>query len=180
MQLESEKKEHKEKLISIGIGSNINREENIRGAIRALAEQYPRLQVSPVYESEALGFTGPPFYNLVVSFYSAQTLLQVQQCCKTIEENFGRPAETEKYSSRTLDLDILLYGDRVQTGAENGEPDLPRTEVLTSAFVLKPLADLHPLHHHPIEQQNYLELWKQFLHSDVGQQQSLTVVSFRW
>ncbi|RUO34380.1 2-amino-4-hydroxy-6-hydroxymethyldihydropteridine diphosphokinase [Aliidiomarina shirensis] len=169
-----------ERQISIGIGSNINREENIRGAVLALSRYYQQLQVSPVYESEALGFTGPPFYNLVVSFRSSNTLLEIQQQCKDIEESFGRPAETEKYSSRTLDLDILLFGDLVQESARNGEPDLPRSEILTSAFVLKPLADLHPLHKHPIEQQTFQELWKRFLHSDAGQQQPLTVVSFRW
>ncbi|EGN76215.1 2-amino-4-hydroxy-6-hydroxymethyldihydropteridine pyrophosphokinase [Idiomarina sp. A28L] len=169
-----------EKLISIGIGSNINREANIRGAVLHLSRHYPLLQVSPVYESEALGFTGPPFYNLVVSFFTSNTLLEVQQQCKDIEESFGRPAETEKYSSRTLDLDILMFGDRVQENSANGEPDLPRSEILTSAFVLKPLADLHPLHRHPTKKQSFQELWKLFLHSDEGQQQALTVVSFRW
>lgn len=166
--------------VSIGIGSNINREKNIRGAVLHLSKYYPQLHVSPVYESEALGFTGPPFYNLVVSFRTTNTLAEVQQHCKEIEESFGRPAEAEKYSSRTLDLDILLFGDLVQEGSQGGEPELPRAEVLTSAFVLKPLADLHPLHVHPVEQQSFQELWKAFLHSDAGQEQALTVVSFRW
>lgn len=169
--------------VAIGIGSNINRSANIRAGVRFLAQQFlpdiEQLRVSPVYESAALGFTGPPFYNLVVSFYSAAPLLDIQRACKALEQQFGRDEHATKCSSRRLDLDILLYGQRVQAAAE-GEPELPRAEVLTSAFVLKPLADLHPLFKHPQRGENYLSLWQQFLHSPAGQLQPLTPIAFTW
>lgn len=166
--------------VSIGIGSNINREQNIRKAVQYLTKFYQQIIVSPVYESEALGFNGPPFFNLVVSFLTNDSLLTVQEHCKEIEQQFGKPNETEKYCSRTLDLDVLLYAERVQPAKPNGEPELPRAEVLTSAFVLKPLADLHPLHVHPVQQDTFQNLWQQFLHSEAGQRQALNIVAFRW
>lgn len=166
--------------VSIGIGSNINREENIRKAVQYLTKFYQQINVSPVYESEALGFDGPPFFNLVVSFLTNDSLLTLQEHCKEIEQQFGKPSETEKFCSRTLDLDVLLYADLVQPAKSNGEPELPRSEVLTSAFVLKPLADLHPLHVHPVEKETLQNLWQQFSHSEAGQRQALNTVAFRW
>ena len=166
--------------VSIGIGSNINREQNIRKAVQYLTKFYQQIKVSPVYESAALGFNGPPFFNLVVSFLTSDALLTVQEHCKAIEQQFGKPSETEKYCSRTLDLDVLLYASLVQPAKPNGEPELPRAEVLTSAFVLKPLADLHPLHVHPVKKETLKNLWQQFLHSEAGQRQALNMVVFRW
>ena len=125
--------------VYLGVGSNIDRENNIRGALRALEERYGDIMVSPVYESAAVGFDGSPFYNLVVAIDTDKTVGMLAAELRAIEEAWGRDRRSPKFSSRTLDIDILTWGNAC------GEVDgvsLPRDEVLKYAFVLKPLADL--------------------------------------
>ena len=144
-------------LVFIGIGSSIDREDNIRSGIQALQNTFGTLQQSPVYESEAVGFKGGNFYNMVVSFSSELDVTAVIDKLKTIEIQQGRPSKTIKYAPRTLDLDILLYDHVIDP-----EIDLPRAEIIKNAFVLQPLSELAPQLKHPISQKTYQSLWDQF------------------
>lgn len=145
--------------VYLGLGSNIDREKNLRGAVRALEEHFGDVLVSPVYESDAVGFEGDPFYNLVVAIDTDKTVGELAAELRAIEEAWGRDRRAPKFSSRTLDIDILTWGNAC------GEIDgvsLPRDEILKHAFVLKPLADLAGNDRHPETIRPYAEHWEAF------------------
>jgi 2-amino-4-hydroxy-6-hydroxymethyldihydropteridine diphosphokinase len=143
--------------VFVGIGSSIDRQENIRLGIQALYKTFGELALSPIYESEAVGFTGCHFYNLVVSFNSELPPNVIINKLKAIEVQQGRPAEAVKFAPRTLDLDLLLHDQHIDSSI-----DLPRAEILTNAFVLLPLSELAPNLKHPIEHKTYQTLWDKF------------------
>lgn len=144
--------------VFVSIGSNIQREKHITKALRLLCIRYGHVRISSVYESEAVGFSGTPFYNLVASFHTREPLLEIAKQLRAIEDRCGRIRNGARYSSRTMDLDLLLYGDAVVT-TENIA--VPRPEILTEAFVLGPLAELAGNLRHPIRQQTFQQLWAQ-------------------
>ncbi len=150
----------------ISIGSNIEREKNIFSALRALERQFGKLQVSSIFETEPVGFSGDPFYNLVVGFDSELDVKAVASLLREIEMEHGRTHNSHKFSARTLDLDLLLYGDLVMT---EGRLQLPREEITRYAFVLEPLAEIAPDLQHPVSKQRFAELWEKFDKSGVRQ-----------
>jgi len=143
----------------LGLGSNIDAEMNIRAAVSALRKHYGELVISPVYESEAVGFAGDNFLNLVVGVHTDDSIDELNQVLKNIEDDNGRSRSGEKFSSRTLDIDILTYGQYDLT--EQGI-NIPRHEILTYAFVLKPLSDVAPDGMHPHLEMTYKRLWDGF------------------
>lgn len=147
--------------VYLGLGSNIGRAANIATALRAMEAQFEELRVSKIYENEAVGFEGPPFFNLVVALETSFTLAEVQTFCKSIEIDCGRSTDAARFSSKTLDIDILFYGDLVREVSEE-LPKLPRGEVAAQAYVLKPMAELSPYWQHPELKTSMLELWKQY------------------
>lgn len=154
-------------LCFISIGSNINREHNIHSALDALQCEYGQLQRSSIYESDAVGFAGDAFYNLVIAFHSNQDVLQIVLHLKQIETAHGRVNGKEKFSARTLDLDLLLYDQQIiATEAVN----IPHNDILNYAFVLEPLAEIAPDKHHPAKDVCYRQLWQEFDKSKAQQQ----------
>ncbi len=145
--------------IYISIGSNIEPLKHIRAGVQSLRTCYGNVRVSPVYESVAVGFTGDNFYNLVAEFETQTSVRAVSQNLAQIELDNQRQRDQEKFASRTLDLDLLLYGDLI---LQEGKLSLPREEILTYAFVLCPLADLIPDAKHPLNGQTYAALWQAF------------------
>lgn len=144
--------------IYISLGSNINREVNLRGAVRELNEAFGPLFLSSVYESEAVGFVGDAFYNMVIGADTQLDVAAVVSLCKQIEDKFGRVRDGVKYCGRSLDLDLLTYDQLICT-----EPvELPRAEILQNAFVLQPLAELAPNTLHPVVLQTYASLWQAY------------------
>ncbi|NCP64732.1 MAG: 2-amino-4-hydroxy-6-hydroxymethyldihydropteridine diphosphokinase [Paraglaciecola sp.] len=158
--------------IFISVGSNIDKEKYTRAAILELGQVFESLVLSQVYESEAVGFVGQNFYNLVVKATTTASIEAVCQILKNIEDKHKRQRGTEKFSPRTLDLDLLLYDAVVcQSPVE-----LPRGEILYNAFVLQPLAEIAPSDKHPLVHQSYQQLWQQY---DKSQQQ-LWPIAFDW
>lgn len=145
--------------VFVGIGSNIEREMNIRGGVADLRQRFGELQLSTVYESEAVGFAGSNFYNLVAAFDSDEGVQAVSDALHEIEDAHGRTREGPRFASRTLDIDLLLYGDMV---LQQGKLELPRDEITKNAFVLCPLAELAPDLQHPLLNKSYAELWAAF------------------
>jgi 2-amino-4-hydroxy-6-hydroxymethyldihydropteridine diphosphokinase len=154
----------------LSIGSNIDRERMIPAALDALRRQFGKLVLSPVYQSPAEGFVGEPFYNLVAGINTDMPLPQLHRVLKAIEDQHGRVRDAAKFSSRTLDIDVLTYGDYV--GDEGGK-QIPRDEILKYAFVLKPLVDVAANELHPALKVTYAELWQQFS----GNKESLELVA---
>jgi len=97
----------------LSIGSNIDRERNICGAVRSLRDAFGGLVLSSVYESEAVGFAGDPFYNMVIGLRTDLSVRSLNSCLRDIEERHGRIRGGEKIASRTLDIDLLLFGNEV-------------------------------------------------------------------
>lgn len=158
--------------VYVSIGSNIDRERHITQALDALAEQFGALGLSSIYESEAVGFDGDAFYNLVARFETSLSVGELSQALREIEAANGRSRAGAKFSSRTLDIDILTYG--TLTGDIDGV-NLPRAEILQNAFVLLPLAELAPQVAHPVTGQVYSALWAAY-----DRNQKLWPVDFRW
>lgn len=143
----------------VSVGSNVEREYHVRAALSALREQFGELTVSPVYETVAVGFEGNPFLNLVVGFECGQTPVALHDSLRVIEQENGRVRNGVKFGDRTLDLDLLTWGDQV---SDNDGLHLPRDEIMKYAFVLKPLADVAGAEIHPETGQSYLALWAAF------------------
>lgn len=143
----------------VSIGSNQARERSIRGAVAALRERYGPLKRSRVYESEAVGFAGEPFLNLVAGFETDEPVGAINSALRAIEDAMGRVRGPEKFAPRTLDLDLLTYGDAV--GDVDGYA-LPRDEILRYAFVLGPLAEVAGEECYPPTGEIYRALWAGF------------------
>jgi 2-amino-4-hydroxy-6-hydroxymethyldihydropteridine diphosphokinase len=150
----------------ISIGSNINKDEHIPASLRALEQTFGELTVSSIYESEPVGFTGDVFYNLVVGFDSDLEVKAVAKQLRQIELDNGRTRDSRKFAARTLDLDLILYGDLI---VNDGRLQIPRDEIEHYAFVLEPLAEIAPSLQHPVSHISYAELWEQFDKSDLRQ-----------
>ena len=159
--------------VFVGIGSNIDREASVRAGVADLREKYGELQLSSVYESEAVGFEGDAFFNLVAAFDTLDSVGQVFATLAEIEEIHGRVRGSERFSSRTLDLDLLLYGDLVASGEGY---HVPRDEIPRYAFVLWPLSELEPAMKHPQTGETFLSMWEDF----DKRNQTLLPIHFQW
>jgi 2-amino-4-hydroxy-6-hydroxymethyldihydropteridine diphosphokinase len=151
--------------IYIGLGTNIDREHNLRAGITALREHFGAIDLSTVYETKAIGFAGENFYNMVIGANTGLKPREVFETLRTIEHEHGRQRQQPRYSSRTLDLDLLLYDYEVLK-----EPDfeIPRYDVDEYPFVLKPLAELDGGRKHPVKGKTFAQLWDEFDKTDLG------------
>lgn len=140
----------------LSLGSNVDRDANLRGGLDALQETFGTLQVSSVYESAAVGFTGSPFYNLAVALDTDLEVADLVACLRDIEDHFGRDRSKPRFSDRTLDIDLLLLG---RLCGEFGTVTLPRQELFEQAFVLCPLAEIAPGLNVPGTDVSLSQLW---------------------
>ena len=145
--------------IFIGVGSNLERQKYIRSGIRALKGVFHNLKASTIYENKAIGFAGDNFYNFVVVCDTDLGLDEVVDNLHRIEDEHGRDRSQPRYSSRTLDLDLLLYDDLI---IENEAVQLPRNDIDRYAFVLCPLAEIAGELRHPVSCKTYVQLWSEF------------------
>lgn len=148
--------------VFLGIGSNRQREYHIHAGIKALHTAFASadhpLRLSRVFESAAVGFDGKPFYNLVAELNTGLSPAELNQHCKLIEQKFGHPQSSPRFSPRTLDIDVLLYDQVVS----RSPVQLPRDEILSNAFVLWPLAELAPDLRHPVTARTFAEIWHNY------------------
>lgn len=148
--------------VFVSIGSNVDRDKHIPEVLKELRETFGPLTVSNVYESVAEGFEGPSFYNLVVAFETSLPLEALLALLKELEIRHGRSKLNQKFASRSLDLDLILYGDRIQRNGKTGHLIVPREDIVRYAFVLEPLAEIAPSLRHPLLNKSYRELWAAF------------------
>lgn len=126
----------------LGLGSNIgDRESQLNDAIKILNE-YDGINVSnisSIYETAPVGYTEQPnFLNLCVEIQTTLTVLQLLECCLKIEECLHR-VRKERWGPRTLDVDILLYGEEM---IDLPNLSVPHPRMNERAFVLIPLNDI--------------------------------------
>ena len=140
----------------IGLGSNLGERETL---IRLALDDLARLsgtrlvRVSSLYDTEPVGEVEQPnFLNAVAQIDTEMTARQLLWNLQLIERRLGR-VRSQRWGPRTIDLDLLLYGDLVVD-----EPDLrvPHPELTRRAFVMVPLVELDPLLVHPVTGQTLL------------------------
>ncbi|HEX7030485.1 MAG TPA: 2-amino-4-hydroxy-6-hydroxymethyldihydropteridine diphosphokinase [Gammaproteobacteria bacterium] len=141
--------------VYVSIGSNVEPERHVRYALGALRERFGELDVSPVYRTAAVGFEGDDFLNLAVGFATDEAVEAVDAALDAIEASAGRDRDAARFAPRTLDLDLLLYGDAV---IDAGGIRVPRKEITRYAFMLRPLADIAGDFRHPQTGETMLDL----------------------
>ena len=143
----------------LGLGSNIDPEENIASAVRVIGADFSRAWFSPWYRSPAVGMEGSAFINLVAGVDTGLHPLELKQYLHVLENQHNRDRNVPRWSSRTLDVDILLYDDLYLVSPEL---EIPRKEILTMVHVLQPLADIAGEIVHPVKHRRIAQLWNEF------------------
>jgi len=146
-------------IVYVGLGSNIDAEQNLRLGLSELRDRYGDVQASAVYRSKAVGFDGDDFLNLVASFESESSPLEICESIELIHNLSGRDRNGGKWESRPLDIDLLLYNDLV---IDKRPVRVPRKDLLEYSFVLRPMAELAPGLVHPVTGRTMLEHWQSF------------------
>jgi 2-amino-4-hydroxy-6-hydroxymethyldihydropteridine diphosphokinase len=143
-------------LCFIGIGSNIEPERHVAGALQALHENFGPLLISTIRQTAAVGFSGAAFLNLVAAVFTQAPARRVIEILTAVEARHGRTRSEAGLAARTLDLDLLLYGDLREASLK-----IPRPEIAQYAFVLEPLAEIAPALRHPELGRPLLQLWNE-------------------
>ncbi len=145
--------------VFVAAGSNVDALRNLQKATDELARYFPDVQFSPWYRNKAVGFEGDDFINLAAGFSTELSVHDVVARLRDIEELCGRPRGAPKWAPRSMDLDILLYGDLILD-----EPGLklPRPDLVKRPYMLGPAADIAAHVRHPTEQATIGELWARF------------------
>ncbi|MBB5208890.1 2-amino-4-hydroxy-6-hydroxymethyldihydropteridine diphosphokinase [Chiayiivirga flava] len=125
----------------LSLGSNVEPERHLRLAATALRARFPDVVFSAVYRTRAVGFDGDDFLNAGARFASDLDAVALDAWLHALEDAHGRRRDVPRFSSRTLDIDIVFYDGLVLRGP--GNLQLPRPE-LRHAFVLQPLVDIAP------------------------------------
>jgi 2-amino-4-hydroxy-6-hydroxymethyldihydropteridine diphosphokinase len=131
----------------LSLGSNIQPEVNLPGAIDLLRQHGEILQISRAWESQAEGSDGPNFLNACVLFHTPSGEDDLKdRIILPIETNLGRVRNTDRYAPRTIDIDIVLF-----------DGSLCNDKYLKQVFVVVPLAEIRPTYIHPFTNETILE-----------------------
>jgi len=120
----------------LSLGSNIDAEINVDFAQKELKKILTNIRLSSIHRTKAEGFEGDDFLNLVISGESNHSFKKINNKLKSIEDATGRDRDAPKFSSRTLDIDIVLQID------ENEEILFESDEIQRYDFVSIPLKEL--------------------------------------
>jgi 2-amino-4-hydroxy-6-hydroxymethyldihydropteridine diphosphokinase len=145
--------------VFVAAGSNVDPAENMLLATCELKRTFADIRFSPWYQNEAAGFEGSDFINLVATFTTELSVDELLLVLRGIETLCGRPREAPRWAPRSMDLDVLLYGDLV---CKRPGLTLPRPDLLVRAYMLGPLFDLAPELRHPTAGVTIRELWRRF------------------
>jgi 2-amino-4-hydroxy-6-hydroxymethyldihydropteridine diphosphokinase len=145
--------------VAIGLGSNIDAEKNLREAARILRETWPEIRFSSVYRTAPREREDQPeFLNAVAVVETDESPEEIFQTLQEIEHALGK-APPFRYGPRTIDLDLLLYGNRVQDALAL---TLPHPRMHERRFVLEPLTELiNRTDLHPVLKRSWQELLMQ-------------------
>jgi 2-amino-4-hydroxy-6-hydroxymethyldihydropteridine diphosphokinase len=145
--------------VYVAAGSNVEPERNLALATLLLRREFPDVRFSPWYRNRAVGFEGADFINFVAGFTTQLPIDEVLSRLHAIETACGRPRGAPRWAPRSMDLDVLLFGDLI---CDEPRLKLPRPDLLKRAFMLGPLAALAPELMHPTEKATIGELWQRF------------------
>jgi 2-amino-4-hydroxy-6-hydroxymethyldihydropteridine diphosphokinase len=144
-------------VVYLGLGSNIeNKEEYIKKAVTLLKDFCTIKKISPLYLTEPVGFQDQDwFLNSVVEIETDINPKTLLLKVKSIERKLGRK-KTVKDGPRTIDIDILFYGDLV---LQTKDLVIPHPLIQERLFVLRPMMDLNPYFVHPVLHKTIQELF---------------------
>lgn len=140
----------------LSLGSNLDPEANLASGIAALRERFGGIVLSPVYRTAAVGFDGGDFLNAAAVIETGMDPYALNAWLHALEDAHGRDRSGPRFGDRTLDIDIVLFDDRVLDGP--GNLRIPRPE-LKHAFVLRPLAEIAPDVVVPGDGRTLAQLW---------------------
>jgi 2-amino-4-hydroxy-6-hydroxymethyldihydropteridine diphosphokinase len=143
--------------VLLSLGSNIEPEAHLAAAAAALRLRFGRVLLSGCYRTPAVGFEGADFLNAGALIKTDLAPQALNEWLHQLEDAQGRRRDVPRLSSRTLDIDIVLYDDLVLRG--EGNLEVPRGE-LKHAFVLGPLAEIAPDFVEPLSGCSLGELWR--------------------
>ncbi len=143
--------------VLLSLGSNLQPQQHLHAAVAVLRQRFGDIRVSPAYRTAAVGFDGPAFLNNAVALETDMPLEALDTWLHAVEDAHGRDRSGPRFSDRTLDIDVVFYGDLIVEGP--GHLRIPRPE-LKHAFVLKPLADIAPDFVDPVSGLDLAALWK--------------------
>ncbi len=143
--------------LHLNIGSNQDRRKNIRLALAQLQSFFNKITTSSIFESPSEGFKGNDFYNVGVNVETQKNPSEVINILHQIEDSLGRNRRLPKFSSRIIDIDLVLFDDLIDE-----KLNVPRKDILKYAFVLAPLFELNPEGIHPEIKVPYSSLWEDF------------------
>lgn len=147
-----------EKIIFLGLGTNLgDREKNLSMAVERIGEEIGKvIKCSSVYETEPWGFQSEDrFLNMVVKVRSSLRPSGLLGRILMIEAQLGRLRSGKGYKSRSIDIDILLFGSEV---IKREELEIPHPRIPVRKFVLEPLCELAPDMVHPVLKVTFTEL----------------------
>ena len=147
----------------LSLGSNDNPKHYLSAAIDALKAQFGDVALSPIYRTPAIGFEGPDFLNAAALIKTDWDVLKLDTWLHQLEDRHDRKRDVPRFSSRTLDIDIIYFDDLILSGP--GNLCIPRPE-LKHAFVLKPLVDIAPDFLDPVSGKTLAQYWAE--HPDFG------------
>ena len=158
--------------VYVSAGSNVMPRRNLVVALDELGRRFGGVSRSTVYRNKAVGFDGEAFFNLVAGFSTRLSPGAVNAALSEIEDRAGRDRSGPKFGPRTLDLDMLMYGDRL---IDDDGLTLPRPELLRLPFMLRPLAELAGHRRHPVSGRFLADLWRDY----DGQPHAMTPVDLK-
>lgn len=132
----------------LSLGSNIDKEHNMRTCVRSLAQHGKLLAVSAAYETAPIGNVDDPvFLNAAVLLETPLTAADLKaHVLRPLEEQLGRKRSSDPNAPRPIDVDISLFGDAV---FDLGKRHIPDPEILLYPHIAVPLADIAPDYRHP-------------------------------
>lgn len=143
----------------ISIGSNIDATKNITSAKRELSNIFT-CTYSDNFYSEAEGFKGKDFINLVAGFETNLDPINLTQTLKSLEEKIGRDINQKGMRDRVIDLDLILFGDLIM---KDQGIELPSSDIEDYLFILEPLAQIAEKEIHPVFNISFGEMLKEKL-----------------
>lgn len=142
------------------LGSNIEPRRHLAFAVNKIKSDFSSTKISSVYATPAVGFEGDDFLNLAVELKTQVSLAELLAYTDELEQQAGRVrVKRGNFDSRTLDVDVVLYGNLV--GMHEGR-EWPSEDLTEYGHILMPLAEIAADMREPLSGQSFKQLWNRF------------------